>query len=76
VEAADVYTVYGGPGSGLRPGRKRFLCQLPLWFCMCKPPLLLMCILPGLAYIGLEPPRRCEVFGVTAERRCHRQAGD
>jgi hypothetical protein len=20
----------GGPGSGLRPGRKRFLCQLPL----------------------------------------------
>jgi hypothetical protein len=21
-----------GPGSGLRPGRKRFLCQLPLWF--------------------------------------------
>jgi hypothetical protein len=22
----------GGPGSGLRPGRKRFLCQLPLWF--------------------------------------------
>jgi hypothetical protein len=26
----------GGPGSGsgLRPGRKRFLCQLPLWFYM------------------------------------------
>jgi hypothetical protein len=22
----------GGPGSGLRLGRKRFLCQLPLWF--------------------------------------------
>jgi hypothetical protein len=22
----------GGPGSGLRQGRKRFLCQLPLWF--------------------------------------------
>jgi hypothetical protein len=22
----------GGPGSGLRPGRKRFLRQLPLWF--------------------------------------------
>jgi hypothetical protein len=22
----------GGPGSGLRPGRKRFLCKLPLWF--------------------------------------------
>jgi hypothetical protein len=22
----------GGPGSGLRPGRNRFLCQLPLWF--------------------------------------------
>jgi hypothetical protein len=22
----------GGPGSGLRPGRRRFLCQLPLWF--------------------------------------------
>ena len=22
----------GGPGSGLRPGRKRVLCQLPLWF--------------------------------------------
>jgi hypothetical protein len=22
----------GGPGSGLRPGRKRFLFQLPLWF--------------------------------------------
>jgi hypothetical protein len=23
----------GGPGSGLRPKSKRFLCQLPLWFC-------------------------------------------
>jgi hypothetical protein len=22
----------GGPGLGLRRGRKRFLCQLPLWF--------------------------------------------
>jgi hypothetical protein len=22
----------GGPGSGLRPGRKRFPCQPPLWF--------------------------------------------
>jgi hypothetical protein len=22
----------GGPGSGWRPGRKCFLCQLPLWF--------------------------------------------
>jgi hypothetical protein len=21
----------GGPGSGLRPGRRRFVCQLPLW---------------------------------------------
>jgi hypothetical protein len=32
-----VYVVHreptpGGPGSGLRRGRKRFLCQLPLWF--------------------------------------------
>jgi hypothetical protein len=25
----------GGPGSGLRRGRKRFLCQLPLWFYIC-----------------------------------------
>jgi hypothetical protein len=25
----------GGPGSGLRPGRKRFLRQLPLWFYVC-----------------------------------------
>jgi hypothetical protein len=24
----------GGPGSGLRRGRRRFLCQLPLWFYM------------------------------------------
>jgi hypothetical protein len=22
----------GGPGSGVRPGRRRFLWQLPLWF--------------------------------------------
>jgi hypothetical protein len=27
----------GGPGSGLRPGRKRFLCQLPLWFYIFSP---------------------------------------
>jgi hypothetical protein len=27
----------GGPGSGLRPGRKRFLCQLPPWFYIMQP---------------------------------------
>jgi hypothetical protein len=27
----------GGPGSGLRPGRRRFLCQLPLWFYILRP---------------------------------------
>jgi hypothetical protein len=37
-EGALVYTdtppepTPGGLGSGLRPGRRRFLCQLPLWF--------------------------------------------
>jgi hypothetical protein len=24
----------GGPGSGVRRGRRRSLCQLPLWFCV------------------------------------------
>jgi hypothetical protein len=27
-------SVQCGPGSGLVRGRKRFLCQLPLWFCI------------------------------------------
>jgi hypothetical protein len=41
----------GGPGPGLRPGRKRFLCQLPLWFYK-----RLLCQLPLWFYIHILPP--------------------
>ena len=37
----------GGPGSGLRRGRKRFLCQLPLWF--------------YILYIGLDLKNRWKI---------------
>jgi hypothetical protein len=36
----------GGPGSGLRRGRRRFLCQLPLWFYISIGRKRFLCQLP------------------------------
>jgi hypothetical protein len=57
----------GGPGSGLCRGRKRFICQLPLWSCIycwhCVYPdrrsshsLPIFTIWPGLVLIQTDAP--------------------
>jgi hypothetical protein len=52
----------GGPGSGLRPGRKRFLCQLPLWFYIyasyssCRSGSIYTLPIPAAALVLLTSP--------------------